>query len=308
MSATLICAMNTRIGWPWEYVGQGVGPVFGLLAVCFLILVGFAALAAGTKDHSAILGGLAVWLVAGFLLQGLPHTASGIQVIPLPPWFYSGWIPRIFSAVCWIALILGCLAALSSNENDWQGAVIAILIGLGMNTLLSCADPANTTAAIATDGRSSVLTSCREKIARWETLRKERSDTLARLSADKELLVVRIRSLGCQTKRELMAHHVGCTLAGELEQLSRQIAQLQSESETTDSALEKAQSALRCIERQAMLEGHNLSDEEFARLAQIDHELQEELRKMTGGPTPDSEVQMDKLLDEVFPRKAEAGN
>ena len=63
--------------------------------------------------------------------------------------------------------------------------------------------------------------------------------------------------------------------------------------------MERAQSALRCIEREAMVKEHGMSDEEFARVSQIDHELQEELRKMTGGPTPGSEVQLDKLLDEV---------
>jgi prefoldin subunit 5 len=175
-----------------------------------------------------------------------------------------------------------------------------------LNALLSFAGPADTTPFTVTDGRSSAITSCQEKIERWESLRKERSDTLEKLSSDKEMLVARIRSLGCRTKQELMAHSVGCTLAHELEHLSRQIAQLQTESGTIEATVERAQSMLRCIERQSMLKGHGLSDGEFARLAQIDHELQEELRKMTGGPTPGSEVQLDKLLNEVLPQHEQA--
>jgi hypothetical protein len=302
MSATLFCMLNSRIGWPWEYFGQGVGPVFGFLAVYFLMFLGFAALAAGTEEHGCLFAGLAIWLVAGFVLQGLPHTESGIQVIPLPPWSYSAWIARIISAVCWMALVLGCLAALSSNKNDWPGAVAAILVGLSMNALLlSFASPADAVTTV-TDGRSSVVTSCREKIAQWETLRRERSETLEKLSSDKEMLATRIRSLRCQTKRELMSHRVGRTLAGELEQLSRQIAQLQTETDTIEATVERAQSMLRCTERQAMLK--DLSDEEFARMSQMVHELEEGLRN----PSPASEIQTDKLLDEVLASPATVGN
>jgi hypothetical protein len=96
-----------------------------------------------------------------------------------------------------------------------------------------------------------------------------------------------------------MANPVGCTLAHELEQLSRQITRLRTETETIEATVERAQSMLRCIERESLVKGP--SDDEFARVSQIDHELQEELRKMTGGPTPGSEVRTDKLLDELFP-------
>ena len=64
-------------------------------------------------------------------------------------------------------------------------------------------------------------------------------------------------------KRELMANGVGCTLAHELEQLSRQIAQTQTEGKTIEATVERALSALRSIERQAMVEEHGMSDEEL---------------------------------------------
>ena len=50
------------------------------------------------RQHGSLFAGLVIWLVAGLLLQGLPHTDTGIQFIPLLPWSYSGWIARIISA------------------------------------------------------------------------------------------------------------------------------------------------------------------------------------------------------------------
>ena len=91
---SLICMLNSRVGWPWEYCGQGVGPVLGLLVVCFLIFVGFAALAAGVDEKGSLFAGLGIWLVAGLVLQGLPHTENGIQFVPLLPWCYSRAIAR----------------------------------------------------------------------------------------------------------------------------------------------------------------------------------------------------------------------
>jgi hypothetical protein len=127
-------------------------------------------------------------------------------------------------------------------------------------------------------------------------LRKDRAKVLEKLLADKETVVARIKGLGCRSKRELMAHSIGRTLAAELEHLSRQIASLQREVEAIEAVLEQAQSVQRSVERQAMLKDHGLSDAEFARLSQIDHELQEELGKISA-PVPGSEVQMDKLLE-----------
>ncbi len=302
--------LNTRIGWPWTYCAHGSWPVFGFLAVCFLIFVGIvgiiASSQAGDDDRGMVIVAAIFLIVAGFLLQTLPHTTTGIQFVPLLPWNYDGWIARSISSICWLALVLGCLTAFSHSKADWKGSAIAIFVALGLNALLSFAGPADATASTSTDGRSSAITSCQDKIARWETLRKERSDALEKLLGDKEMLVTRIKGLGCRTKQELMAHSVGCTLAHELEQLSRQIAQLQTETGTIEVTMERAQSALRCIEREALLKEHGMSDKEFARVAQIDHELQEELRKMTRGPTPGSEVQLDKLLNEVLPQPEQA--
>ena len=101
--ALLTCTMsgcaNTRIGWPWDYWHCGFWAVIGFLAVIGLILVGLAGVVASLDpedgDGGMVVGFVVVLLVAGLLLQALPHTKSGVQFVPLPPWHYTSWIARI---------------------------------------------------------------------------------------------------------------------------------------------------------------------------------------------------------------------
>ena len=303
--ALLTCTLsgcNTKIGWPWDYWQSGIFAIIGFLVVYGVIFVGLVGLGASiaSQDRDALISGVGLLLVAALLLQALPHTASGIQLVPLFPWYFDGWLAKIISSMCWLALVLGCLASFSPSKSDWKGAAIKFVVVLGLNVLLSFAGPPDVTTADAPQQPPSVLTSFRGKVAQCETLRKERSEALEKLLSDKEALVARIKGLGCRTKQELMAHRIGSTLATELEQLSRQIASLQSETEAVEAVLERAQSVQRSVERQVMLKGHGiLSETEFAQLSQIDHELQEELRKIIA-PVPGTEVQMDKLLDGVL--------
>ena len=94
-------------------------------------------------------------------------------------------------------------------------------------------------------------------------------------------------------------------LVEELEQLSDQIVVLQRELDAIDVVSEHAQSKLRCLERQAMLRGTKATDAEYRQLCDTDHELEEALRKATGGKTPGSEVRLDKLLDEALSTEKE---
>ncbi len=297
MSATLYCVLNSRIGWPSEYFGQGVGTIFGFLAVCFLIFVGIVAVAVGADDdsHGSHFAGLGLWLVAGLLLQGLPHTATGIQFVPLLPWCYSGWIPRIISAASWLVFLVGILAG---AKERWKEASAAVLIALGLNALLSFADTGDATAPIPE--RSSVIASSQDKIAQCEKLRNQRVEALERLLSDKETLVGRIQAVGAKSKKELMANPLGRTLVAELEQLSRQIGQLRSEITAIDSVVEHGQSSLRCLEREALVHGTKSTNEEYKQLCDADHTLVEELRRVAGDKTPGSDVNLDKLLNEIL--------
>ena len=296
MSATLLCTLNSRIGWSEAYVGHGVGPVLGLLVVCVLIFVGIVAVAVGKEEgcHGSQFAGIGFWLVAGLLLQGLPHVATGIQFVPLLPWCYSAWIPRIVSAASWLTFLIGILAG---TKERWKEASAAVLIAFGLNALLSFADMAHTTAPIES---SSVIASCRDKIAQCDKLRSQRAAALERLLSEKETLVGRIKAVGAKSKKELMAQPLGRTLVAELEQLSRQIGQLRSEIDAIDSVVERGQSSLRCLEREALVHEAKSTDEEYKQLCDADHTLVEELRRVAGDKTPGSDVNLDKLLNEII--------
>ncbi len=296
MSAILFCTLNSRIGWSEAYSGHGILPVLGLLVVCVLILAGIVAVAAGADEdsHGSQFAGIGIWLVAALLLQGLPHTASGIQFIPLLPWCYQGWIPKIVSAVAWLTILIGILAG---TREHWKTAAAATFMALGLNALLSFADLTDTTAPIES---SSVIASCRDKIAQCEKLRNQRAEALERLLSDKETLVGRIKAFSAKSKKELMAHPLGRTLVAELEQLSRQIGQLRSEIAAIDTVVERGQSNLRSLEREAIVHGAKSTDEEYNQLCDADHTLAEELRRVAGEKTPGSEVNLDKLLNEIL--------
>lgn len=299
--------MNTRIGLPWTYWSHGFWPVIGCLGILLLLLMGMAAVICSSDGRTKgdqvgmFLLGFGVFLVAGLILQAFPPSTSGIQYVPLPPWNYAGWIPWIISVACWLCITLGCLTAFSSHKRDWEGAAISIFTAFCLNALLSFYTPSDATIPETVAVSSSVVTSYKDKLTQLDTLKEHKTEALGRLVSDRESLVARIRGLGVQSKRELMAHSVGRTLAEELEQVSRQISTLRNDKEALEATLERANSMLRCVERQIMLKNHGLSSkEEYARLSKIDHELQEALRTMTGARTPDSEVNVDKMLDGVL--------
>ena len=110
----------------------------------------------------------------------------------------------------------------------------------------------------------------------------------------------RIKAVGAKSKKELMAQPLGRTLVAELEQLSRQIGQLRSEIDAIDSVVERGQSSLRCLEREALVHGAKSTDEEYKQLCDADHTLVEELRRVAGDKTPGSDVNLDKLLNEII--------
>jgi hypothetical protein len=276
--------INTKIGMPWTYWENGFWAVVGLLAVCVLIFIGLCGIIAG-EDHSGnLIAGIIIWIVAGLLLQALPHTESGIQFIPLPPWCYVGWIAWSISIACWIALIFGWHINFSSVKADRVSAVVAIFIALGLNALLSF----YSSSGVAEPKMENVA--CQDKIAQWEEVKQQQSDLLKRLSNDKEMLESRIKSLGVKTKRELMDHPIAHPLVEELEQLTHQIAKVQNKI----VAIESVQSKLRSMEREKSLNNSGLSTE---KMTDIDQKLKEELLNESDDQTPDSAVQRDILLN-----------
>ena len=113
--------MATRLGGPWVYWEHGFWAVVGFLAVCCLMLLGCAAIAGAPyapKEHRAeFVFGVALWIGAGLLLQVVPCAKNGLQVVPMPPWQYTG-LAKAVSFACWLCLLGGCILAFTSNKKD----------------------------------------------------------------------------------------------------------------------------------------------------------------------------------------------
>lgn len=292
--ALFVCTMsgcnqiNTKIGMPWDYWEHGYLAIVGFLAVYVLIFYGLCFVITGSDAPGTLLAGIIFWLVAGFLLQALPHTESGIQFVPLPPWYYVGWIAWIISIACWLALTIGLSFNYSSIEADRNSAVAATLIALVLNGCLSFCSPSNV-ASLTTPNVASIEP-CENKIGQWEKNKQQQSEVLKKLLSEKEMLESRIKNLGIRTKKELMDHRIARPLVEELEQLIHQIAKVQNKI----FAIESVQSKLRSLEREKALNNAGLSAEELTNISQ---KLKVELLNKSDDQLPDSAVQRDKLLN-----------
>jgi hypothetical protein len=300
---------NTRIGWPWSYWEHGILPTIGCFGIGFMVFIGILFATCSFLNDSkpdqvaALLSGFGILVIASLLLQLLPHTITGIQIVPLPPWNYSGGMPWIISTAILACLVFGCCLAIRSNTRDHVQIVASAFIfaSFCLNAGLSFWTVEADMPYLAARERITLMKSYEVKIGQLERLRTERTKAMETLSNDKNALVARIQGLEVRSKSELMAHPVGRTLADELVQLTNQIGRLRSETAVVESALERAKSALRSIEREETLKGLGVSGgKRLDELAQIDRELQEELRRVSGAPPADKDIHLDKLLDDVL--------
>lgn len=288
-----VLAPNTCLGWPWTYWEHGVLPVAGFLIVGYIAVHGLAAIvfAIDSETDLRTRQECTFWAFLAFvgvcvLLQVLPATTGGFQLIPLPVWYYTGWVSWIVSLLCWLVLALAVFLGVFGEPRDKPGAAGFLLIAIGLNALLSFATPVGVTPVAAQRSTEKPT----DTIARWEELKVARSETLSKLRSDRDGLLTRIRSIGAKSKKEFMENPLGRTLVDEYEQLCHQIVTVQQEVNALDSAIERAKSRLRMAERKG---NGRLTEKEQDALSELDHQL--ELRH-----APGHEVRLDKLLDEVL--------
>ena len=175
-----------------DLLGTRLLAVVGFSALCGLLFLGFGlVLTSRTEGPEMLKAGVLFLLVAGLLLQVLPHTENGIQFVPLPPWYYASWIASSVSTGCWLCMA-GCLPGLIGNKDDAHVAGFLIPAAFGLNVVLSFCSPLGVT----TDERPPLA----KLIAQWDTRKEERSQAMATLLSDKETLVTRIRKLVLKTK------------------------------------------------------------------------------------------------------------
>jgi len=311
--------INTRIGWPWEYWHQGWWPILGWLAVCILVLIGFAAILASSEEKKVcqqpFFAGLAAWFLAALLLQTLPEVHGGVQFVPRFPWGYGGWFATTLSTMVWLLIALGVAPmCFPTPEAEVKPSVVLVVVAFGLNALLTfwslpTSSPQDPPLVVGAKQEASkdyvaLVQAYKDEISLLQQSKGAQTRAMERLAESKQLLLGRIKEIGITTKRELAAHKAGKDLAEELGELVGAIAKLKNEIEVVDLATERFQSRLRRIERQVMLRDLQFSaEDECKQLSQMDHELQEELRKLGREQIPGAEVHLDKALDEAFGSK-----
>lgn len=282
--------VNTKIGMPWVYWDQGYLAVLGFLGVCVLVVATIVAFFDATNRNandpeidSAVNAGVILLVGGGFLLQALPYSESGIQFLPLPPWYYVSWTARIISIACWLATTLGFLFIFS--KEDHANVALFGIIALVLNASLSFCS----TSDVSSQSTTNSIASYPANADQWEERKQQQSELLHRLSDDKGMLETRIRNLGIRTKKELMKDPIAGPLVEELEELISQIAKVQ----TNIAAIESVQSKLRTLEREKAV-GNATSTDDLTTVAQ---QLKVKILDKSDDQLPNSAMQRDRLLD-----------
>ena len=152
---------NTKVPWLTELRGVGIGVVGCYLAVVALVVAAIALMIGnlGRERGGPLLGIVAMLIGAAVLLQFLPHAESGLQVLPLPPWTYGGWLPFSISMIGWGAVFVAGYVAVSGCLDAPQVFAALCLAAMSLNGLLSFSEntdsPATSEAAACRQGNES---------------------------------------------------------------------------------------------------------------------------------------------------------
>ena len=131
---------NTKIPWPTQLRGASSWTVNCYLTVWGLVVAAVALMihTANRKEEGGPLWVIVAMLGAAVvLLQFLPYTTSGVQLIPLSPWAYIGWESFFVSVACWAAILSAGYVVVDRMNDSAQAFSILILIGMTLNVLLS---------------------------------------------------------------------------------------------------------------------------------------------------------------------------
>jgi hypothetical protein len=131
--------LNTRIGWPSDYLEHGLQAFLGYVAVCLLVGLVITIMIPTCKLES---GGpmfltLALMVLAAILLQTIPAADTGFQFIPLAPWAYSNFLSICVSILCWLAILVAAISAIDGCLDSPTVFSATILFAMAMNVLLS---------------------------------------------------------------------------------------------------------------------------------------------------------------------------
>ena len=280
--------VNTKIGWPTQFLGTGGWTLVCYLAAWLLILVAVLVMKETSKrrEGGPLLSIVVILAIAAFLLQWLPRTESGIQFLPISPWTYSGWISFCISLLCWMFIMVAALVAATRCLDSPGVCSAAFLVAMSLNALLSFSDwkedgspqlPEEQQVAAKDIESPEVLredeTDYGAKVQAWHQRVSKLRVILHRLQSEQSGLKISEAKTRESDKSERVA------LLEETIELDSQIAMVEHELEVLETAIRKAESRLRRIGRHELLhEAAIASDAEYKTICQIERELQEELR------------------------------
>ncbi|MCA9112185.1 MAG: hypothetical protein KDA52_19685 [Planctomycetaceae bacterium] len=132
----------------------------------------------------------------------------------------------------------------------------------------------------------------RTKLDTWKQEGRSLRDAMAKLEEGRQQLVKSMSDVGSDSPRARV-------YAEEILEIDAQAKLLSRKIETYDTAIVKAESTLRRVERRKLLEDVGVTTDELNELAETVYELDESLRKMSGDQTT-LELDVEDVLQEVY--------
>ncbi|MFM2097084.1 MAG: hypothetical protein RIS70_4208 [Planctomycetota bacterium] len=309
-------SLNTRITWPGLYWNDGVMTFVIYSLVCLfvgIVTVTSLNLLSLPKESSA----RHVWpllIVAGVLIQFLPRTADGVQLIPLAPWKYWGdWLAFFLSLLCWLFLFVSASSARSTAWGDQVNMCRCGLIMLGLTALLTPCDPLygrpSQTTSITSVSRIPVQPQSsffdmghhRRQVSQWKTRQEAAQQSLRQLEQDKKRVAEQLQAMGMASENDRIGMKPRRDLAEEVHELDCQMSRVRTECELLQSAIVSSESKLRRIERYQLLEqSGSLGSDESKQLAMLQAELDAQLRENNAGGASAMQFKVDQILKDAM--------
>lgn len=151
------------------------------------------------------------------------------NVLPAAPWHYP-WFPAILAGTCWVFLALLVVFLI---VREWEGVLGCLVYIAILRTILLLWSPTAT-----------VLVPPIDPMVEWRLRSREAEQVLARLKADRAMLLVRLAQADDRQRR---------LLASEMDELNDQIAEVEREKGRLDGVVVGMESRERQQERREMI-------------------------------------------------------
>jgi len=297
-------SINTRLCMPWFYWNQSIMALALYLVICSLLLLAFLSAKQTSYPIWTILVSIAV------LMQFLPHSPVGVQLIPLFPWSYWGrWIPFSFSILSWILLFFSVVVLADDNPGSRSECVTLLSIVFVITVLLTPSypysdKPNNKSIQIAGAGPDAVrdpasgeaptleirLQQCREQLDLTRNCLQEMRDDRRKVSK----AIDEVRSTGDQYGNGAQTMQ---TLEEELQELDFTIQSMDKASDCMRAKILSAESKLRRIDRYQRITSRGaLTTRDSLDLTTIQAELDELLRQKIDLPESVLKVMADHAM------------